>query len=122
MERKKFTVEVTRCYIVTDSIEVEAFSKQEAKDKAVEISNNKDYTGKLDVDSITAEVFESAVQQIELSDYLKSSCRSWEQDCDNEKDTLSLANFLQERFEYLPFDKILQAAKDWTGYKEPEEE
>jgi len=54
----------------------------------------------------------------ELRDYLKSDCRSWEYDCDNYDDTVSLTNHLQQRFSDLSFDEIFNIAKDWTGYEE----
>jgi len=56
----------------------------------------------------------------ELSDYLKSNCRSWEYDADNEDDTMKLANHLKEKFPDLNFDRIYSIASDWTGY-EPKE-
>lgn len=57
----------------------------------------------------------------ELRDYLKASCRSWENDCDNYDDTVELTNHLQQRFSKLSFDDIFSIAKDWTGYIEKEE-
>lgn len=59
--------------------------------------------------------------QIGLSDYLKSNCRSWEIDCDNLEDTQTLANHLQAVFPDITPEKAFQEAQDWTGY-EPEEE
>ena len=54
----------------------------------------------------------------ELKDYLKSNCRSWENDCDNYDDTVSLTNHLQEKYPNLSFDEIFDIAKDWTGFEE----
>jgi hypothetical protein len=54
----------------------------------------------------------------ELRDYLKSNCRNWEYDSDNYDDTVSLTNYLQQRFSDLSFDEIFNIAKDWTGYEE----
>lgn len=53
----------------------------------------------------------------ELSDYLKSNCRSWENDCDNEEDTLALAAQLSVKFPDMPYDKIYEISKNWTGYE-----
>ena len=60
--------------------------------------------------------------RVDISDYLKSSCRSWEYDCDNYDDTTSLANKLKDKFPNLSYDYIFNIAKDWTGYEEKEEE
>lgn len=56
--------------------------------------------------------------QIGVSDYLKSNCRSWEMDCDNEEDTNTLAHHLVGVFEDLSVEKAFEIAKDWTGYEE----
>jgi hypothetical protein len=57
--KKKFKVEINRYYFVTDSIEVEAKDVNEAKEKALELSDNKDYTGNLQFDYATSEVIEN---------------------------------------------------------------
>ena len=54
---------------------------------------------------------------IELSDYLKSNCRSWEQDCDNEEDTNLLTYHLQSKFPDIDYQIIYEQAKNWTGYE-----
>lgn len=59
---------------------------------------------------------------VEMMDYLKASCRSWEYDCDNEDDTLELANHLSNKFPEIPFDDIYTAAKNWTGYEDEGED
>jgi hypothetical protein len=53
---KTFQVQVTRYYCVTDQIEVKAISEEEAKEQAESISDNKDYTGNLDLDHVTTEI------------------------------------------------------------------
>lgn len=53
----------------------------------------------------------------ELSDYLKSDCRSWEYDADNYDDTMKLANHLKQKFPKLDSDEIEKIAADWTGYE-----
>jgi len=56
-----------------------------------------------------------------ILDYLKSNCRSWEEDCDNEEDAHSLASHLQGKFPGIEYSKLLQIASDWVGY-EPNDE
>ena len=58
--KKKFKVGINRYYFVTDSIEVEANDVNEAKEKALELSDNKDYTGNLNFDYATSEVIENS--------------------------------------------------------------
>lgn len=70
----------------------------------------------------TEQVSKPNVNIGEMQDYLKASCRSWEQDCDNYDDTITLTGHLQQRFPNLSFDDIFQVAKDWTGYEENQEE
>jgi len=53
----------------------------------------------------------------EMSDYLKSNCRSWEQDCNNEDDTLQLAHHLKSKFN-VSIDEAFNAAAHWTGFDE----
>jgi len=53
---KKFKVQVTRYYFVTDYIEVEAGDADEAKEKAEGVSDNKDYTGNIQLDYVTSDV------------------------------------------------------------------
>jgi hypothetical protein len=55
---------------------------------------------------------------MELNDYLKSNCRSWEYDCDNYNDTITLANHLQTIFPDLSFDYVYEKAKHWTGFND----
>ena len=54
----------------------------------------------------------------EANDYLKSNCRSWEHDCDNYEDTLTLANHLQEKFPILSQDRAFMIACNWTGFEQ----
>lgn len=63
MAKKKVKVAVTRYYIVTDTIEVEIEESSNflsdnvrAREKAEEISNNKDYTGNFNLDEVITEV------------------------------------------------------------------
>jgi|LFRM01.1.fsa_nt_gb hypothetical protein len=58
--KKKFKVGINRYYFVTDYIEVEANDVNEAKEKALELSDNKDYTGNLSFDYATSEVIENS--------------------------------------------------------------
>lgn len=53
---KEYTVEVTRYYVVTDHITVTAEDEDDAKGQAATISDNKDYTGNLDLDHVTTEI------------------------------------------------------------------
>lgn len=54
--KKEYTVEVTRYYVVTDHITVTAKDEDDAKEQAATISDNKDYTGNLDLDHVTTEI------------------------------------------------------------------
>lgn len=54
--KKEYTVEVTRYYVVTDHITVTAEDEDDAKEQAAIISDNKDYTGNLDLDHVTTEI------------------------------------------------------------------
>lgn len=53
-----------------------------------------------------------------VGDYLKSNCRSWEQDCDNEQDTRELANHLTSKFPTLTSEEAWEVSKHWTGFEE----
>lgn len=53
---KEYTVEVTRYYVVTDHITVTAEDEDDAKEQAAIISDDKDYTGNLDLDHVTTEI------------------------------------------------------------------
>jgi hypothetical protein len=55
---------------------------------------------------------------MELNDYLKSNCRSWEYDADNYEDTLTLTSHLHQRYPQISFDELFQRASHWTGYEE----
>ena len=52
----KYRVAVIRTYTVTDEIEVEATSSNEATNLAVSESDNKDYTGQLQLDRVSSEI------------------------------------------------------------------
>jgi len=52
---------------------------------------------------------------MEILDYLKSNCRSWEDFCDNEEDTLTLAHHLSHKCKK-DFETCYLAAAHWTGY------
>jgi len=54
---KKYVVEITRTYLVTDLIEVNATDDHSAIEMAEEISGDKDYTGKLQLDNVECEVY-----------------------------------------------------------------
>ena len=54
---------------------------------------------------------------MELLDYLKSNCRSWEVDCDTQQDAEQLASHLQDKFPKINPDEIYQAACDWVGFE-----
>lgn len=56
-----------------------------------------------------------------LLDDLKANFRSWEQDCDNKRDTDSLINALLVRHSNVPYKTIAEWAHEWTGY-EPDQE
>lgn len=51
------------------------------------------------------------------SDFLKSSCRDYEVDGNNQQDTDRLANILTEKFPELNFVEAFEIAKNWTGYE-----
>jgi len=55
-KEKTYTIEVRRYYFVSDTIDVKATSKEKAKEKAEEISDNKDYTGNLQLDKVVTEI------------------------------------------------------------------
>ena len=57
----------------------------------------------------------------EIRDYLKSNCRSWEYDCDNYDDTVSLTNHIHDKYPELTFEEIFDVVKDWTGYEEKDD-
>ena len=54
--KKTYRVAIIRTYTVTDEIEVRATSNNEATNLAVEISDNKDYTGQLELDRVSTEL------------------------------------------------------------------
>jgi hypothetical protein len=51
-----YKVDVRRYYFVSDTIEVEATSEEEARDLATIESDNKDYTGQLSLDEVVTEI------------------------------------------------------------------
>lgn len=57
-----------------------------------------------------------------ISDDLKANYRSWQHDCDNNEDTKTLANQLEESHPETDAKEIWEIAKDWTGYDEFTEE
>lgn len=54
--KKTFEVQIERYYVVTDIIEVEAETQEEAKLQAEDLSDNKDYTAQLNLDHVTSEI------------------------------------------------------------------
>lgn len=57
-KKKEYLVEVRRYYYVCDHIEVNATSKNKARELAEEISDNKDYTGQFQLDEVQTEIFD----------------------------------------------------------------
>ena len=59
---------------------------------------------------------------VDITDDLKSNFRSWENDCDNEKDANSLFSTLMTRHPDLDPEKVREIAYDWVGYEPKGEE
>ncbi len=57
------------------------------------------------------------IMNYEIRDDLCANFRSWEYDCDNFKDTNTLAHELMDRHS-ISFDEAFDIAKHWTGYDE----
>lgn len=63
-----------------------------------------------------------SIPKIDIYDDLKANCRSWESDCDNEQDAMTLACYLYSRHPDVSLKECQRIANAWVGYEPVNEE
>jgi hypothetical protein len=60
-----------------------------------------------------------SIPKVDIYDDLRANFRSWEIDCDNAEDAMTLAVTLAQRHPNVSYSECERIAQEWVGY-EPE--
>lgn len=62
------------------------------------------------------------IPKIDIYDDLRANFRSWEVDCDNNIDAISLAGILYQRHPQIQLSEVQRIADEWVGFEREDED